>query len=173
MFLRSCASTGRRLRLKLCRSTRCGKQDVVSPWTRPNSLLGLGPLQDRTTSLIASTARASKTPPGLVHRTDLLGPEYGFGNDFVLLDETYLGAYGRVCHQYQILEPTAGASAPRRLTPWPNNPPTPRLMPSTPCAPWPTCPCTRSSTRDRRRRRDELLTNYCVAVRPASRDSLV
>ena len=154
-------------------STRCGKQDVVSPWTRSNSFVGLGPLQDRTTSLIASTARASKTPPGLVHRTDLLGPEYGFGNDFVLLDETYLGAYGRVCHQYQILEPTAGASAPRRLTPWPNNPPTPRLMPSTPCAPWPTCPCTRSSTRDRRRRRDELLTNYCVAVRPASRDSLV
>ena len=50
MFLRSCASTGRRLRLKLCRSTRCGKQDVVSPWTRSNSFVGLGPLQDRTTS---------------------------------------------------------------------------------------------------------------------------
>ncbi len=44
-------------------STRCGKQDVVSPWTRSNSFVGLGPLQDRTTSLIASTARASKKPP--------------------------------------------------------------------------------------------------------------
>ena len=62
-------------------STRCGKQDVVSPWTRSNSFVGLGPLQDRTTPLIASTARASKTPPGLVHRTNLLGPEYGLGND--------------------------------------------------------------------------------------------
>ena len=40
-------------------------------------------------------------PPGLVHRTNLLGPEYGFGNDFVLLDETYLGAYGRV---YKVLK---------------------------------------------------------------------
>ena len=69
---------------------------MVSPWTRSISFVGLGPLQDRTTSLIASTARASKTPPGLVHRTNLLGPEYGFGNDFVLLDETYLGAYDRV-----------------------------------------------------------------------------
>ena len=90
---------------------------MVLPWTRSNSFVRLGPLQDRTTSLVASTARASKTPPGLVHRTDLLGPEYGFGNDFVLLDETYLGAYGRVRCQYQISEPTAGASAPRRLTP--------------------------------------------------------
>ena len=135
-------------------STRCGKQDVVSPWTRPNSLLGLGPLQDRTTSLIASTARASKTPPGLVHRTNLLGPEYGFGNDFVLLDETYLGAYGRVCHQYQILEPTAGASAPRRLTPWPNNPPTPRLMPSTPARRGRRVRARDPTTTGRRRRRD-------------------
>ena len=98
-------------------STRCGKQGMVLPWTRSNSFVRLGPLQDRTTSLIASTARASKTPPGLVHRTNLLGPEYGFGNDFVLLDETYLGAYGRVRCQYQISEPTAGASAPQRLTP--------------------------------------------------------
>ena len=73
---------------------------------------------------------------------------------WVVLDETYLGAYGRVRDQYQISEPTAGASAPRRLTPWPNNPQPPRLTPSTPCAPWPTCPCTRSSTRGRRRRRD-------------------
>ena len=105
---------------------------MVSPWTRSNSFVGLGPLQDRTTSLIASTVRASKMPPGLVHRTNLLGPEYGFGNDFVLLDETYLGAYGRVRDQYQISEPTAGASAPPRLTPWPNNPLTPLLMPSTP-----------------------------------------
>ena len=68
---------------------------------------------------------------------------------WVVLDETYLGAYGRFRHQYQILGPTAGASAPRRLTPWPNNLPTPRLTPSTPCAPWPKCPCTRSSTRGR------------------------
>ena len=80
---------------------------------------------------------------------------------WVVLDETYLGAYGRVRCQYQISEPTAGESAPRRLTPWPN-PPTPRLMPSTPCAPWPTRPSTRSSTRGRRRRREERLTNYCV-----------
>ena len=111
-------------------STRCGKQDVVSPWTRSNSFVGLGPLQDRTTSLIASTARASKKPPGLVHRTDLLGPEYGFGNDFVLLDETYLGAYGRVRHQYQISEPTAGASAPQRLTPNPADADSLTLTPS-------------------------------------------
>ena len=41
-------------------STRCGKQDVVSPWTRSNSFVGLGPLQDRTYQMIASTARASR-----------------------------------------------------------------------------------------------------------------
>ena len=146
-------------------STRCGKQGMVSHWTRSNSFVGLGPLQDRTTSLVASTARASKTPPGLVHRTDLLGPEYGFGNDFVLLDETYLGACGRVRHHYQISEPTAGASAPQRLTPWPNNPPTPRLMPSTPCAPWADV----SVHAVRRRGADavvemDILTNYCVTT---------
>ena len=111
-------------------STRCGKQDVVSPWTRSISFVGLGPLQDRTTSLIALTATASKTPPGLVHRTNLLGPEYGFGNDFVLLDETYLGAYGRVRDQYQISEPTAGASAPQRLTPNPADADSLTLTPS-------------------------------------------
>ena len=145
-------------------STRCGKQDVVSSWTRSNSFVGLGPLQDGTTSLIASTARASKTPPGLVHRTDLLGPEYGFGNDFVLLDETYLGAFGRVRDQYRISEPTAGASAPRRLTPWPNNPLTPRLMPSTPARRG-----RRVRARGRRRGADavvemDMLTNYCVTT---------
>ena len=69
-------------------------------------------------------------PPGLVHRTNLLGPEYGFGNDFVLLDETYQGAYGRVRDQYQISEPTAGASAPQRLTPNPADADSLTLTPS-------------------------------------------
>ena len=36
---------------------------------------------------------------------------------WVVLDEADLGAYGRVRDQYQISEPTAGASAPQRLTP--------------------------------------------------------
>ena len=49
--------------MKLWPSTRCGKQGMVLPWTRSNSFVRLGPLQDRTTSLIASTARASKKPP--------------------------------------------------------------------------------------------------------------
>ena len=54
-------------------------------------------------------------PPGLVHRTNLLGPEYGFGNDFVLLDETYLGAYGRVRDQY--LHPGANGRGKRPTAP--------------------------------------------------------
>ena len=48
----------------------------------------------------------------------------------VLLDETYLGAYGRVRDQYQISEPTAGASAPQRLTPNPADADSLTLTPS-------------------------------------------
>ena len=62
-------------------STRCGKQDVVSPWTRSNSFVGLGPLQDRQLGATVVERDGILTGVAIFSTQGSFGPE-DFCSDF-------------------------------------------------------------------------------------------